>query len=503
MQHDAAILVVDDAPMGRELLSGLLEQGGFAVRTASSGREALDMAAANAPDLVLLDVMMPGMDGYEVCRRMRRDPALAQVPVIMVTALDDRESRLKGIEAGADDFLTKPFDEAELSARVRTITRLDRYRSLVEQRSRFEWVVEHSDDGYVLIDDVDRLHYANPKARLLLDLPPQGAWESGSTFLGQARLRYTPRPADAWLDWPPGPESGPGPDEANGQDTQRLLVIPETDTANTVWLEVAWLRSPGPGHGQSLVRLRDVSEQRNAQTGMWTFHSMINHKLRTPLMGVVSGLEFLSQAMADMSPEDAAEMTGIALDAAFQLQDEITGVLEFQKARGRAGQGERFRLGSLPGLVGRISGELGLDLPELAMADAVAQGRVGMAERGVECILFELLDNSRKFHPRGAPRVSVRASAAGEGAEGGDGNMVRLSVSDDGLTLSPEQLSRAWTPYDQMEKYHTGQTKGLGLGLPTVASLAWHCGGLVHIANNTPAPGVTVSVTLPLTGEEA
>ena len=511
MQRDATILVVDDAPMGRELLSGLLEEDGFAVRTAESGEQALalardmggDMArgriAAGAPDLVLLDVMMPGMDGFEVCRRMRKDPALAQVPVIMVTALDDRESRLKGIEAGADDFLTKPFDEAELCARARTITRLNRYRSLLEQRSRFEWVVEHSDDGYVLVDDQDRLRYANPKARLFLELPPEGDLPpeagrlSDMTFLGQARLRYATRPAEAWHDWPPGP------DLQSAQDVERLLVIPETETAKTLWLDVTWLRPASSGRDERLVRLRDVSEHKNAQTGMWTFHSMINHKLRTPLMGVVSGLEFLSQAMGDMGPEDVAEMLGIALDAALQLQDEITGVLEYQQSRGRAGQGERFRLASLPGLVGRIAGELGLDVPELAMDDAVSEARTTMAELGVECILFELFDNSRKFHPGGSPRMSVRATASGLG--GVDGGMVRLAVSDDGLTLSPEQLARAWTPYDQMEKYHTGQALGLGLGLSTVAGLAWHCGGMVHIANNTPAPGITVSVTLPLAGD--
>ena len=499
MQRDATILVVDDTPMGRELLSGLLEGDGFAVRMAASGEEALAMAVDAPPDLVMLDVMMPGMDGFEVCRRMRRDPGLAMVPVIMVTGLDDRESRLKGIEAGADDFLTKPFDEAELCARARTITRLDRYRSLLEQRSRFEWVVEQSDDGYVLIDDADRLHYANPKARLFLDLPPEGPPPPETTFLGQARLRYTPRPAAAWEQWPPAsgtvPEVGdppPGP----GQDVERLLVIPETETAMTVWLDVAWLDPAGGiGPNKRLVRLRDVSEHKNAQTGMWSFHSMINHKLRTPLMGVVSGLEFLVMALADMSPEEAAEMLGIALDAAMQLQDEITGVLDFQEARGHAGQGERLRLASLHGLVGRIAGDLGLDLPEVVLDEAVAQGRTAMAERGVECILFELLDNCRKFHPGGAAKVTVRAEAAEPG-------MVRLSVADDGMSLSPEQLSRAWTPYDQMEKYHTGQTKGLGLGLATVAGLTWYTGGMVHIANNTPAPGITVSVTLPLAEEK-
>jgi DNA-binding response OmpR family regulator len=128
MRHSSTILIVDDEPAGRDTLEALLMAQGYNLAFASNGPEALAKAAELTPDLILLDVMMPGMDGFEVCRRLRTDPLLTEVPVIMVTALDDRDSRLRGIEAGADDFVTKPFDRAELRARVRTITRLNRYR---------------------------------------------------------------------------------------------------------------------------------------------------------------------------------------------------------------------------------------------------------------------------------------------------------------------------------------------------------------------------------------
>jgi two-component system NtrC family sensor kinase len=103
---------------------------------ADDGVEALGKAAEFSPDLILLDVMMPGIDGFEVCRRLRADPLLAEVPVIMVTGLGDRDSRLKGIEVGADDFVSKPFDRTELQARVRNITRLNRYRQRLRQSER-------------------------------------------------------------------------------------------------------------------------------------------------------------------------------------------------------------------------------------------------------------------------------------------------------------------------------------------------------------------------------
>ena len=116
MNQDSTILIVDDEPAGRETLAALL--GTYDLTFACDGAEALARAAAPPPDLILLDVMMPHMDGFEVRRRLRADPILADVPIVLVTALDDRDSRLAGLEAGADDFISKPFDRAELRARA-------------------------------------------------------------------------------------------------------------------------------------------------------------------------------------------------------------------------------------------------------------------------------------------------------------------------------------------------------------------------------------------------
>lgn len=110
----ARVLVVDDMPRNAKLLADVLAARGYVVDTAASGAEALDAIRSRAPDLVLLDVMMPEMSGYEVCRTLRDDPATAMLPVVMVTALDPAQERVKGIEAGADDFLTKPVNQAEL-----------------------------------------------------------------------------------------------------------------------------------------------------------------------------------------------------------------------------------------------------------------------------------------------------------------------------------------------------------------------------------------------------
>jgi putative two-component system response regulator len=132
------VLIVDDEFSGRQTLESVLEGEGYELEMAENGMEAIEKAKAGMPDVILLDVMMPGMTGFEVCQRIRSDPKVAEIPIIVLTALDDRESMLTALKSGADDFISKPFDRYELRARLLGITRLNRYRKLVEERANLE-----------------------------------------------------------------------------------------------------------------------------------------------------------------------------------------------------------------------------------------------------------------------------------------------------------------------------------------------------------------------------
>jgi adenylate cyclase len=131
----ARILVVDDVPENVRLLEAVLTPRGYDVVTASNGQLALELAGSAAPDLVLLDVVMPGLDGYAVCRRLRECEETAVLPVIMLTASEGSE-KTKAIEAGADDFIAKPFDHDELLARVRSLLRIKQYHDTIKELNR-------------------------------------------------------------------------------------------------------------------------------------------------------------------------------------------------------------------------------------------------------------------------------------------------------------------------------------------------------------------------------
>jgi adenylate cyclase len=134
VEHRPKVLVVDDTPANCEVLEAILSPRGYAVVSARSGEEALAKVASDRPDLVLLDIVMPRLDGYQVCKRLRNDPTSSYLPVVMITA-SEQEERVRALEAGADDFIQKPFDQAELLARVKSLLRIKAYHDTVQAQA--------------------------------------------------------------------------------------------------------------------------------------------------------------------------------------------------------------------------------------------------------------------------------------------------------------------------------------------------------------------------------
>jgi adenylate cyclase len=163
--RQSRILVVDDTAQNRRLMEAVLSPLGHAVSSAASGREALDLIAAEPPDLVLLDIVMPEMDGYEVCRSLRADPATQMLPIIMLTSSGDQD-KVDAIEAGADDFIARPFDAHELLARVRSLLRIKEYHDTIQAQAAELAELNHTLESRVSAQ-VDELEHLGRLRRFL------------------------------------------------------------------------------------------------------------------------------------------------------------------------------------------------------------------------------------------------------------------------------------------------------------------------------------------------
>ena len=165
MPAQAKILVVDDTDTNIKLLRALLKGAGYEVVTATCGQEGLTAAATEQPDLILLDIMMPDLTGYEVCQRLRGTPETRQTPIVFLTALHEMEDHVKGIDVGGDDVLTKPINKLELLTRVKSLLRLRAVSAEVQQQRQ---VIHDLLKAYVS-EDAAKRYLADPSSLMSLD----------------------------------------------------------------------------------------------------------------------------------------------------------------------------------------------------------------------------------------------------------------------------------------------------------------------------------------------
>ncbi|NJP07212.1 MAG: response regulator [Chloroflexaceae bacterium] len=273
--------------MSREATKARLMAHGYRLEVATNGNEALLMAAKLMPDLILLDVMMPGMDGFEVCRRLRADPVLADVPIIMVTALNDRDSLLQGIEAGADDFISKLGDTNELRARVRTTTRLNRYRHLLEERARFKHLFDLSPDGVMIVGVTGNILLANPA--MVSMLCDHASFSEHESLVGSPITRFVPNnQVDQMMVWL---QRIIARDQPVARVETRLIRLDGHEFPVEVTSgHIVWDSTPA-----TQVIVRDITERKQAEEEIRRSHAEITRAYDATLLGWVRGLDLRDQ----------------------------------------------------------------------------------------------------------------------------------------------------------------------------------------------------------------
>ena len=500
----STILIVDDIAANRDTLIKLLQNPDYQLVEAAAGPQALKLAADLFPDLILLDVMMPEMDGFEVCRRLRANPGLAEVPVIMVTALDDRQSRIKGIESGADDFISKPFDRAELRARVRTVTRLNRYARLNRERAKVEVasqkihdqaaLIDLATDAIVVLDPDGFVQSWNPGAEKVFGTSSPDA--CGQPLAGLISKGDSARLSKALTET-----------RKTGEWRGDLLAIrPNGDNviAHSHW---TLLRKPNGATRGILTVSTDQTEFKQLQAQFYRAQRMeslgalaggIAHDLNNMLAPVLMAAELLK---TNPTTEVQQELANVIQTSAQRGTGLVRQILAF--ARGSEGQ-ERLEL-----------------KPEHLIKDAVSLAKetfprtmeirselapelflICADPTQIHQILLNLMVNARDaMNGVGsltitAENLELAAALAAQKPGAKPGPHIVLRVTDTGSGMSAEVLAKIWNPFFTTKP--PGQ--GTGIGLSTVAKIVHEHGGFVEVTSQ-PGQGTTFSVYLPATGK--
>ena len=514
--HQARVLIVDDERHNRQLLEAMLAPEGFLLMAANSGEQALEIVNGQPPDLVLLDIMMPGMDGYQVAAAIKQNPATKNIPVIMVTALDDREARMRGLNAGAEDFVSKPVDRAELCVRVRNLLRLkaygdyhDRYSQLLENEvgSRAAELVES-----------ERLY------RSTFDAAPVGVLHVG---LDGAGLRVNSRLCDLL---------GYSREELQQTDVKQLLLSPymtsEADAfsqmqaglidrhvidekryrrkdGSFVWARVnlSVHRDVGGDSPRLIAVIEDITERRTLEAQIRQASKMdaigqlasgVAHDFNN-LLTVILGFAELVSAGVDAESQHAKDV-GEITRAAQHASGLTKQLLAFsrQQVLNTAPVDVNALIRDMTGMLGRLIGEhitISLALaPHLSLA---------LADRGqLEQVVMNLVVNARDAMPGGG---SVTIETSDLELENSlfheeavmQGEYVMLAITDTGTGMSADTRRRLFEPFFTTKEVG----KGTGLGLSTTYGIVKQSKGYIWVYSEL-GLGTTFKVYFPRAGAE-
>ena len=497
----ATVLIVDDRIANRKLLESLLKPAGNLTLTAASGEEAFASIAAQAPDLILLDLKMPGIDGYQVARTIKGNPATSSIPIIMVTAHGGHYVRLAGLKAGAEEFLTTPVNQSELLLRVRNLLRLKAYGDILQNHSvvleqqveerteslrdsdeRFRQMAENIRDAFFLIGaDDQQVLYISPAYETI----------SGRTC---DSLRADPR---SWTD-----AIFPDDRERVVKDFSHGMVSGQVDHECRIiradgarrWVHVrgypirdetgALARIAGIAVDitaakeaeNEIRRLNETLEQRVAERtadlatlndDLQAFSSSVSHDLRAPLRHIMGFVEMITRnAVSPLSEQNSAYLAKISASARY-MGTLIGDLLEFS----RVGRAElRKRDVNLDNLVREVMDDFQDETKGRKVDWTIHPLPRVRADRALlRMVLVNLMSNAVKFTgPRAHARIEIGCFS------GGDDETV-IFVRDNGAGFNPEYVEKLFGVFQRL--HSKTEFPGTGIGLANVQRILQRHGG--------------------------
>ena len=483
VQSRPRLLLVDDERTNLRLLEALLQPHGYELITAQDGEECLKKVTDNEVDLVLLDIMMPGIDGYEVTRRIRSNESTRLLPIVIISALRETEDRVTGIEAGCDDFISKPFDKNEVLAKVQTTLKLSYYRRQLDEKEKFESLITKISEAIVVCGADWKIKRINTYGGEYLNGAKVGEDLVDCMFASYA----VSIPRSELVDdlSPPSKRFTLAREERDG--FKPLCLYANLDV----------LRDPAGKVSSFVLTLRDMTRERREEKLKGEFLSFIALKLRMPVSIVAQNASNLQDdTLGSLSEVQRESINSISAEAhvltrliekliRFSIVNSISIInsqtLDLPK--------EDIRLHSyLPKLVetkvkDSKDGHVKLNI------DAIDKdARVRVSTVYFDSIILNLIENAMKFNDKKTTRIRVVV----EKAEG----KVAISISDNGPGIAPEERTKVFETFYQIDRDFAGNMEGAGLGLPLVKRLVTAYGGGICLKSD-PDKGSTFTVTLP------
>jgi PAS domain S-box-containing protein len=540
MKDKPVILIVDDQPQDIELLEAHLVPQGYEIVKAASGEEALEKLPSNQIELVLMDILMPGMDGFEATRRIRRDTAHRRIPIILVTALQETEDRVKGIEAGCDDFLSKPFDKMELFARVRSLLQVKAYNDLMrdyqieleamvtsrteklrhglenlqqeiterkrveealrESSARIQAITDSAKDAIIMMGPEGEISYWNPMAESIFGY-------TANEVMGQNlhHLLAPERYHEAFRKtFPAFQKTGQG----NAVDqTIELRALGKSSREFPVSLSLSSVLLRDKWHAVGIVR--DITEQKRTEEERQKLQAQFTQAQKMESVGRLAGgvaHDFNNMLSVILG------YTELALDRVDQSDPLHADLQEIYKAAKRSTEITRQLLAfarkqtispkvldvneTVEGMLKMLRRLIGEDI-DLAWRPEEGLFPVKMDPAQIDQILANLCVNARDAIA-GVGKITIEthmvtfdAAYCADHAGFVPGDFVLLAVSDDGCGMDKETLSKIFEPFFTTKDVN----QGTGLGLATVFGIVKQNNGFINVYSE-PGQGTTFRIYL-------
>ncbi len=489
------ILVVDDDATNLKYLLIRLTQAGFEISQATSGNEALELLDNYLPDLILLDIKMPGLDGFEVCRIVKQMEQTEDIPIIFLTALTDTVDKVKGFDAGGVDYVTKPINFDELNARINAhLTLVKQHRELKASEAKFQMLADFSYDFEYWLTTKNTFNYVSPSAKRIT------GYEAADFENDPALLRRIIHPEDRdkiWSDLESGLHSK--------EPLVRVFRI-VTKNGEIRWIahkSLAIIDKDGINYGrrasnQDITTLklvedalrRSEKELKDANLSKDKFLSILAHDLKSPFTGLLGLSEMLVNYLNDLTKDEMREFSSGIFESAKVIYSLIDNLLLWTRV-----QSGRIDFDPKPRNLRQTVQEV-LFLSEtnalkknISLFNEVDPSFTVVCDKNMlEMILRNLISNAVKF-TNYAGEVKVTANDLGD--------LIEVSVTDNGVGISAENLGKLFKIESIVSSEGTNNEQGTGMGLLLSRDFVEIQGGTIKVESEL-NEGTTITFTLPV-----